>query len=239
MIARVDPWPMDRGSRIRVVSTVRALATAGAVDLVGLTSDLVSGVHDAPDGEPISQWHAIRMNIEPSSLVRSARLVLGAAPRALAVQNLAATRARLRTWTDQPYDLIWFYRAEALAIAKPAMGRPVVVDLDDLDYVKIQTNRGAIGETDGRRDRGFFREQAKHFVESREGPRWRALRARNGLPGSPRPPRERCRPRSAWSERRRGAPEHVSAPGASAWTTAGCDGPDPPVRRPPRLCTKS
>jgi glycosyltransferase involved in cell wall biosynthesis len=172
VIARVEPWPIDRGSRIRVVSTVRALSTTGAVDLVGLTSDSVSGVHDAPDGEPISQWHAIRMNIERSALVRSGRLVLGAAPRALAVQDLAETRAQLRTWTDQPYDLIWFYRAEALAIANPDMGRPVIVDLDDLDYVKIESNRGAIGGKDGRREGGFLREQAKRFVESREGPRW-------------------------------------------------------------------
>jgi glycosyltransferase involved in cell wall biosynthesis len=191
LIARAEPWPIDRGSRIRVVSTARALATAGPVDLVGLTSDAVSGVHDAPVGEPINQWHTIHMNTERSYLLRSARLVLGAAPRALAVQDLAATRSQLRTWTEKSYDLIWFYRAEALAIAKPDVGRPIIVDLDDLEHVKIEGNRGATGPTNSRREGGFLREQAKRFVDHREGARWRELqtamarRARLALLASP------------------------------------------------------
>jgi glycosyltransferase involved in cell wall biosynthesis len=177
LVARAEPWPIDRGSRIRVAATVRALATMGSVDVVGVTRASPSGVRAVPDGEPVDRWHTVHIPVERSALLRRTRLLFGRVPRQLATIDRAAARSELRRWTDQRYDLIWVYHAEARAIARRNLHGRVVVDLDDLEAPKIDSHR-LLKEPVDNPDDALVKRHARRWIARRESGRWSRLQRR-------------------------------------------------------------
>jgi glycosyltransferase involved in cell wall biosynthesis len=130
------PWPARSGLQIRIVSTVRALADIGDVDLFSLAPDGRFGMRSIPEGEPAESWQAGRVTLRRRSTATRARLMLGSQPRVVAIRDHAVARHELARRAR--YDLVWFCRAESLIAVAPVLDAPFVVDLDDLEAVKIR-----------------------------------------------------------------------------------------------------
>jgi glycosyltransferase involved in cell wall biosynthesis len=131
------PWPAHSGLQIRIASTVRSLAVWGDVDLFSLSPDGPVGVQPVPAHEPVGVWHGGDVRLRPRGLPTRARLMLGRRPRVVAARDYERARAELADIVAR-YDLVWWCRAETLVAVAPPLDVPAVVDLDDLEAVKIR-----------------------------------------------------------------------------------------------------
>lgn len=138
-VTAVSPWPVDSGNRRRMSSVLRALNLLGPVDVYVLgtgphpeAADQVSGVvgwGPPPDASP-GNVSLLRALLPPSALPTDlARLDRVAPARAL---------ARWAAANDLVHDVTWFSRPVAhLATSRSATGVHIL-DLDDLEDVKLQ-----------------------------------------------------------------------------------------------------
>src|SRR5436309_1078656 len=113
------PWPATNGTRIRLVATLRALATMGAVDLFSFGAEPPFGSRAVPSGEPVARWHVGRVATRPPGLATRLRCLAGALPRSLAAYDHAVTRSDFARVASAGYDLAWLCRVQsALAVGE-------------------------------------------------------------------------------------------------------------------------
>jgi glycosyltransferase involved in cell wall biosynthesis len=165
------PWPARSGLQIRIASTVRALAHNGDVDLVSLAPDGPFGMRPIPASEPIDSWQAGPVVLRPPGIATRARLMFGRRPRMVAVRDHAAARDELAR-RDAQYDLVWFCRAESLIAVAPVLDAPFVVDLDDLEAVRI---RGACRFADSNRSGAALRRRTETLALRWDAHRWERM----------------------------------------------------------------
>lgn len=159
-ISHTPIWPLRSGSAIRRLMTVEALATLGPVDLlyVGEASGL--GAH-VPDAAPISGVR--ELPVARRRLTATQRLLWSLRPtRPLQVLEWQPKRANPIV-PGRSYDLAWYFRPVAYHLTSHVDARRTVVDLDDLEDVKLRLARAT------RPGRGSRR---RRFAERRNATAW-------------------------------------------------------------------
>jgi glycosyltransferase involved in cell wall biosynthesis len=150
VVTPTAPWPTRSGLQIRIASTVRALAAFGDVDLFTFADGEPVGTRSIPPGAPVGVWRAAPARRRSRGVATRTRLLFGRRPRVVAVRDHAEVRRALTSWAPH-YDLVWCCRAESLVAVASALDAPIVVDLDDLEAVKLRSARPLMARDDTRR----------------------------------------------------------------------------------------
>ena len=179
VVAPMVPWPATNGTRIRLVATLRALASIGEVDLFTFGAEPPFGSRAVPAGEPVARWYAGRVAKRPPGPVTRLRRLAGPLPGALAVYDHAATRTDFARVVSAEYDLAWSCRVQSGLAVGSLLPVPSVVDVDDLEDHKIEAAR--LYRADNR-PQGSPAETAHRWVSDVMGRwdvrRWRDVQAR-------------------------------------------------------------
>lgn len=138
-VTTIVPWPEDSGNRRRMSSVIRALAELGPVDLFVMNG----GATEAPPGslpvERVGVGPSVRQ--EPTATERLRWLLREPEmPSELVGLRLGPTRASFRAWaesTGESHSLVWYNRPLSYLAAGPLADASRIVDLDDLEDLKL------------------------------------------------------------------------------------------------------
>jgi glycosyltransferase involved in cell wall biosynthesis len=141
--------------------TLEALARHGRVDLlyVGEAEGLAAAVPEDAPITSVTEHRIARRRLGPAE--RAAWAIRPRRPLQVLGWELPSALPRL---PEQDYDLVWYFRAIAYALAGGRMAHAAVVDLDDLEDEKLQRRRSVFGRHDPARRR---------LVEARNAVAWR------------------------------------------------------------------
>ncbi|WP_185938519.1 glycosyltransferase [Geodermatophilus aquaeductus] len=133
------PWPTDGGKRTRSATSLRALAGMPDVDLDVLV--LFAGPpvdHPLPPG--VRTHRCVQVDAGPRPrLLTALVVVLRRVPWQIAVRRWGLARAAVRDLRQAPYDLVWFGSTDhAMSLSRTVRGQRVVVDMDDVESLKIE-----------------------------------------------------------------------------------------------------
>jgi glycosyltransferase involved in cell wall biosynthesis len=169
------PWPPTSGYRIRLDTTLRALAAIGQVDLWCV-------LHDERGAEaasvPPGEWGATRIEVRLDPVRRSpvqrlVRWVAGRRPRELAWHDERANRRALAGFARPPYDLVWYSGAATFLRFSGVVEAPTIVDFVDLPD-GVLAHRRAVPVSSRR-------ERAARLADGIDERRWRRLQQRIAL----------------------------------------------------------
>lgn len=149
------PWPSTDGYRQRLSQLLRGLSEAGAVDLFAVESDrsdVGAGAVPAPVVDRAFVSPRPGFGRDPAKV---ARWVASPLPRAVLWHEWRRARGELAGWAAEPYDLVWYSHLDSYLalrdVPESAPGKPAVVDLDNLEDLKLRASRQVRGA--GRRRR--------------------------------------------------------------------------------------
>lgn len=135
VIAFEYPWPANSGSRLRLLTTVRALCRCGPTDLLSVVP-----TNRTDFDEPDASCGLSRVGRVP---VRPATIVAGLAhpwlPAEIPIRDRRKVRQALAEFATDSYDLVWYFDARAWVLAGAPDLAPTVLDLIDLDDRKIRS----------------------------------------------------------------------------------------------------
>jgi glycosyltransferase involved in cell wall biosynthesis len=130
------------GLRIRLDNIVRALTTAGQVDLFCIVSERpdLEGLSPSPpwNVERLLVCHRPRFGPRPRLMLA---WLLSGWPRAVAWREWKEAADALSGWIRPPYDLVWFGGCPTWLALGPVVSAPTIVDLDNLEDEKLRTLR--------------------------------------------------------------------------------------------------
>jgi hypothetical protein len=131
-------WPIRSGSSVRRSVVVDALSGHGPVDLLmlGETGDGAAGV---PTDAPFERVWEMPVPRPGMSVFEKISWLI--APRR-PIEVLEWGDRPSSPVADQSYDLIWYFRAVAYALAPNIQAQARIVDLDDLEDQKLRGRRG-------------------------------------------------------------------------------------------------
>ncbi len=141
-VSDVVPWPARDGYRIRLSHVLSALAEIGPVDLFAAGRGPAAAA-DIPDDLPLRRvkvGSAPGVRVTPSVL---ARTLAGPLPRRVLWRNWLAAQRELRAWAEPAYDLVWYSHADALAGLGPIPAPASVLDVDNLEDMRLRSLRAA------------------------------------------------------------------------------------------------
>lgn len=140
-IADTYPWPSTDGYRQRLSHLLRALADAGDVDLFAVESDR----HDVEPG-PLAApgLHRAFVSTRPAfrrSIAKALRWSVSPLPRAVLWHEWDRARQELRMWAAGHYDVVWYSHLDGYLALRGVIPGPEVVDLDNLEDLKLRALR--------------------------------------------------------------------------------------------------
>ena len=147
VLAMDFPWPANTGYRRRLAMQVEALAEMGDVELFAITPPGRREPCELPEASGVVASTSVsRARVASGPLARILARTKGPLPADLPAPNAAALRDGLRRFARPPYDLVWSSRPEAfIDLGCPRLGR-TVLDLDDLEFVKLEAMRAHLVE---------------------------------------------------------------------------------------------
>lgn len=179
VIAADYPWPETGGARLRLATTVTALAECGDVDLLSI----VPAIRDSsdfvppPEGVRLSQIVRCPVDTSPPRLVGMLLAsVRNKAPFELTLKPSRAVRAALKNLDIRSYDLVWCFTVRAWVWSGEPHFGPTVVDIDDLEDQKILAR---LGTTSRRKaDAASLRQMLANRLARLRAMQWRNLHRR-------------------------------------------------------------
>ena len=134
VVAFEYPWPTVSGSRIRLLTIIRALARLGPVELFAIVPADRTDFGEADEAVLArSAQVAVR-----SAHLSQATLSHPAFPAEIPLQDGPEVRRSLDQFASGAYDLIWFFDIRAWLLAAMPTTVPQIVDLIDLEDEKIR-----------------------------------------------------------------------------------------------------
>lgn len=178
VVAGEYPWPVNSGSRLRLVTTLRGLASAGPVDLFAI---LPEGRRDIDDPDPTlglaRVGHTTFNDRPPEGIHRIAAALSPSTPFGLPRPDGGAALRALTRFARGHYDLVWYVGIRPLVLTGGLVAAPAVLDLDDLQDAKILA-RLAIPAPPGGHPLAAARRMAARLFSGEEVRRWRRLQRR-------------------------------------------------------------
>ncbi len=180
VIAGEYPWPVNSGSRLRLLSVLRGLRRCGPVELFSVLPRVRADI-DPPDralglsrvgrigydNRPASGWRRFPALARPGTPLELPGAAEGSAP------------AELARFATGPYDLVWYFGVRAWVLAGGLEAAPAVIDLDDLEDRKIAA-RLAVPRSPAGGLGTKARRAAARALSEEEMRRWRRLYRRAG-----------------------------------------------------------
>jgi glycosyltransferase involved in cell wall biosynthesis len=174
------PWPANSGSRLRLATVLRGLASCGPTDLFAIlpTARTDIGPPDPSVGlERIG--HVAFDDRPPEGIRRLAALVSSTTPFELPRTDGGVALRALTRFTRGHYDLVWYFGIRPLVLTGGLLAAPSVLDLVDLEDAKI-TARMAIPADTASGPTAGLRRLASRVFSGEEVRRWRRLQRASG-----------------------------------------------------------
>jgi glycosyltransferase involved in cell wall biosynthesis len=174
------PWPVNSGSRLRLATVLRGLASCGPVDLFSVLPSARTDL-DGPDPTLGIRRvaHVAFDDRPPTGARRLAAALHPATPFELPRPDGGRSLAALARFLDGPYDLVWYFGMRPLVLSRGMVAAPTVLDLVDLEDHKIAA-RSELA-TDAPADaRVRLRRAAARAFSDEEARRWRRLQVAAG-----------------------------------------------------------
>lgn len=177
LVAAEYPWPVNSGSRLRLLGTLRALQQCGPVDLLSIVSDQRRDFEPPPPEIGLERIERVAIDDRPPSSWRwAAALARRSVPYDLPVAPRTVVGPALRRFATGAYDCTWFFRVRAWTLAQPFDGSRAVVDLDDLEDQKILARLASLPPAPSAPVAA--RRAATSALSRENARRWRALHGR-------------------------------------------------------------
>jgi glycosyltransferase involved in cell wall biosynthesis len=157
---------------------IRALASVGQVHLFVVVSDR----SDLPAGEivPPTPFVARLQIVHTEGYRRRVSGILpwarSDAPRSIAWRDWSSASGALGAWNASQCELTWFAPGEVYAALGPAVPRPAVVDLDDLESEKLRGRPSAGDPAKSARARLWT--ATSHVLDRIDAARWSRIERR-------------------------------------------------------------
>lgn len=140
-IADTYPWPSTDGYRQRLANVARGLGEAGGLDLFAVVDereDLRPGSIDPPVGAHAFVSPRPPPRRGPAQMIR---WLSSSLPRAVIWHDWGRAGDELRRWADNDYDLVWYSHLDPFLALGGIVHGPEIVDLDNLENLKVQAQR--------------------------------------------------------------------------------------------------
>ena len=175
VVAGEYPWPENSGSRLRLATILRGLASCGPTDLFAMLPTARTDI-DPPSGAiGLRRVGHVAFDDRPPEGVR--RVVGAASPRTpfeLPRPDGGEALRALTRFARGPYDLVWYFGIRPLLLTDGMVAAPAVLDLIDLEDAKI-TARMSIPAPAGQGMAAAVRQRAARTFSAEEVRRWRRL----------------------------------------------------------------
>jgi polysaccharide biosynthesis protein PslH len=143
-VSDVIPWPARDGYRIRLSHVLHALAQTGTVDLFAAgRGAAATAAAEIPDDLPLRRIKVSSAPAAPLTAPLLARTLAGPLPRRVLWRTWLSARRELRAWAEPAYDLVWYSHADALAGLGPVAAAASVLDIDNLEDMRLRSLRAA------------------------------------------------------------------------------------------------
>lgn len=172
------PWPARTGYRLRLAQIGRGLVRAGSVDLVAVVAD--DAEHVAPPETGLGRIRIVRLPPARSSPVGYARWASTGLPRTIAARDWAPVRARISAIAAESNpDVVWWSHADVYSRTHDVVAVPAIVDLVDLEDLKLQQRRWSRRDDRVRANRRpSVAERIRATLDREDERRWRSLQRR-------------------------------------------------------------
>jgi glycosyltransferase involved in cell wall biosynthesis len=142
MVTDEYPWPARTGYRQRLHWLVKILAAEGDLDLIVARRRAGPRPDPPPADIRLGRMSVVDAGDITASFGRRAQeWTLGSRPRLLVGQDWTAALALFRTWSSEPYDLVWFSHAPVYLALRDIGNASHVVDLDNLESSLLRHRR--------------------------------------------------------------------------------------------------
>ena len=131
MVSDAFPWPSNDGYRLRLKCVIDALARVGDLDIFYGVYEGDLDSHAAPVA--IRRHELIVVPFRRKTLGLLLRTIPSSLPRRILWRNWSTARARLDGFVQEPYDIVWYSRADTYVALSNSRFGPAIVDLVDLE----------------------------------------------------------------------------------------------------------
>jgi len=172
------PWPVNSGSRLRVLTTLRGLRLCGPTELFSILPNGRSDI-DPPDPElGLERVGHVGFDDRPPSGTGMITALAGSTlPFEVPTGDGPRVCGDLVRFASGTYDLIWYFGVRAWVLAGGFAAAPSVVDLNDLEDRKIAA-RLSIPGAPARGPAARLRQRGATALSEEEIRRWRRLQRR-------------------------------------------------------------
>lgn len=133
-VSHTPIWPIRSGAAIRRSMTLNALGSLGSVDLL-MVGEVEGAKSRIPAEAPVQHaWEMPARKVRPALHERLAWLLTLDEP----IEAIEWDRRKLAARCETRYDVVWYFRPVAYALAGRIPSKFTVVDYDDLEDDKIR-----------------------------------------------------------------------------------------------------
>jgi hypothetical protein len=132
------PWPENSGSRLRLATVLRGLASCGPTELFAILPTARTDI-DPPDGSIGLErvGHMAFDDRPPEGVHRLAVALSPSTPFELPRRDRGASLRALTRFARGRYDLVWYFGMRPMVLTGGLLAAPAVLDLVDLEDAKI------------------------------------------------------------------------------------------------------
>jgi glycosyltransferase involved in cell wall biosynthesis len=174
------PWPENSGSRLRLATVLRGLASCGPTELFAILPTARTDI-DPPDGSIGLErvGHMAFDDRPPEGVHRLAVALSPSTPFELPRRDRGASLRALTRFARGRYDLVWYFGMRPMVLTGGLLAAPAVLDLVDLEDAKIAA-RLAIPTASLSGLPASARRLAARAFSAEEVRRWRRLQRLSG-----------------------------------------------------------
>ena len=178
VIAGEYPWPVNSGSRLRLVTVLRGLRRCGPVELFSVIPDGRPDIDPPDDALGLDRVGRTGFDDRPPSGAGWLRALTRASnPLEFPDHDGPAVARELARFAHGRYDLIWYFGVRPWVLVGGVEGAPFVLDVVDLEDHKIAA-RLSVPRPGGTGGLAPVRRRAAEALSHEEMRRWHRLQRR-------------------------------------------------------------
>ena len=135
MVAFEYPWPPNSGSRLRLLTTLRALCRGGPTDFFSIAPDTRTDFDEPDRSFGLERVGRVSVGLVRARFGGVAHPLL---PVAIPIGDRHRVTHALAQFVSGVYDLVWCFDVRAWVLAGVIPLSPTVIDLDDLENKKAR-----------------------------------------------------------------------------------------------------
>lgn len=169
VVAYEYPWPVNSGSRHRLLTTLHALCGCGPTRLFSITPSARTDFGEPDPSLRLAEVRRVPVETRRAPLALLAHPLL---PSTMPLDAHGGVSDILGALSDGTVDLVWFFDLRSWVLSGVSGPAPAVLDLDDLEHRKIR-GRLAVDSVDAAADR--WRRVPGRTLSRLDATRWARL----------------------------------------------------------------